>query len=39
VKVQEAEILRHEIDLIANVLLNAEIERQGIDMLAEAARR
>jgi flotillin len=39
VKVQEAEILRHEKELIANVLKNAEIERQRIEMLAEAARR
>ncbi len=39
VKVQEAEILRHEKELIANVLKNAEIERQRIEMLAEASRR
>jgi flotillin len=39
VKVQEAEILRHEKELIATVLKGAEIECQGIDMLAEAARR
>lgn len=39
VKVQEAEILRHEKELIATVLKNAEIERQRIEMLAEAARR
>ncbi|MBV8807750.1 MAG: flotillin family protein [Acidobacteriaceae bacterium] len=39
IKVQEAEILRHEKELIANVLKNAEIERQRIEMLAEAARR
>jgi len=37
--VQEAEIVRHEKELIANVLKNAEIERQRIEMLAEAARR
>jgi flotillin len=39
IKVQEAEILRHEKELIANVLKNAEIERQRIEMLAEASRR
>ncbi|MBV9444048.1 MAG: flotillin family protein [Acidobacteriaceae bacterium] len=39
VKVQEAEIRRHEKELIANVLKNAEIERQRIEMLAEAARK
>jgi flotillin len=39
VKVQEAEILRHEKELIANVLKNAEIERKQIEMLAEAARQ
>src|ERR1700761_3662736 len=39
VKVQEAEILRHEKELIATVLKNAEIERKRIEMLAEAARR
>ncbi len=39
VKVQEFEILRHEKELIATVLKNAEIERQRIEMLAEAARR
>ena len=39
VKVQEAEIVRHEKELIANVLKNAEIERQRIEMLAEASRR
>jgi flotillin len=39
VKVQEAEIARHEKELIASVLKNAEIERQRIEMLAEAARR
>ncbi len=36
---QEAEILRHEKELIATVLKNAEIERQRIEMLAEAQRR
>jgi flotillin len=39
IKVQEAEILRHEKELIANVLKSAEIERQRIEMLAEAASR
>ena len=39
IKVQEAEILRHEKELIANVLKNAEIERQRIETLAEASRR
>jgi flotillin len=39
VKVQEAEILRHEKELIASVLKNAEIEKQRIEMLAEAAKR
>ena len=36
IKVQEAEILRHEKELIATVLKGAEIERQRIEMLAEA---
>ena len=39
IKVQEAEISRHEKELIANVLKNAEIERQRIETLAEATRR
>ncbi len=39
IKVQEAEILRHEKELIATVIKNAEIEKQRIEMLAEAARR
>jgi flotillin len=39
VKVQEAEILRHEKELIATILKGAEIERQRIEMLAEAGRR
>ncbi len=39
VKVQEAEILRHEKELIATVLKSAEIEKQRIEMLAEAGRR
>jgi flotillin len=38
IKVQEAEILRHEKELIATVLKNAEIERQRIEMLAQAQR-
>src|SRR6185437_10599586 len=33
------EILRHEKELVATVLKNAEIEKQRIEMLAEAARR
>src|SRR6201993_394618 len=36
VKVQEAEILRHEKELIATVLKQAEIERQRIENLASA---
>jgi flotillin len=39
VKVQEAEILRHEKELIATVLKSAEIEKLRIEMLAEAGRR
>ena len=39
IKVQEAEISRHEKELIATVLKNAEIERQRIETLAEATRR
>ena len=39
VKVQEAEILRHEKELIATVLKNAEVEKQRIEMLASAARQ
>jgi flotillin len=39
IKVQEAEIARHEKELIATILKSAEIERQRIEMLAEAARR
>jgi flotillin len=38
IKVQEAEILRHEKELIATVLKGAEIERRRIETLAEAAR-
>ncbi len=39
IKVQEFEIQRHEKELIATVLKGAEIERQRIEMLAEASRR
>jgi flotillin len=39
VKVQEAEILRHEKELISTILKGAEIERQRIETLAEASRR
>jgi flotillin len=39
VKVQEFEILRHEKELIATVLKSAEVEKQRIEMLAEASRR
>ncbi len=39
IKVQEAEILRHEKELVATVLKGAEIERQRIETLAEASRR
>jgi flotillin len=38
IKVQEAEILRHEKELIATVLKNAEVERQRIETLAQAGR-
>ena len=38
IKVQEAEILRREKELIATVLKQAEIERQRITVLAEAER-
>ena len=38
VKVQEAEIMRREKELIATVLKGAEIERQRIETLAEAER-
>src|SRR5580698_104004 len=38
IKVQEAEILRHEKELIATVLKGAEIERQRIETLAGAQR-
>ena len=39
VKVQEAEILRHEKELISTILKGAEVERQRIETLAEASRR
>ncbi|MBV8896157.1 MAG: flotillin family protein [Acidobacteriaceae bacterium] len=39
IKVQEAEISRHEKELIATILKSAEIERQRIETLAEASRR
>ncbi|MBV9032961.1 MAG: flotillin family protein, partial [Acidobacteriaceae bacterium] len=39
IKVQEAEILRHEKELIATVLKSAEIEQKRIEVLAEAMRR
>src|SRR5262249_34420572 len=39
IKVQEAEILRRERELIATVLKQAEIERQRIQTLAEAERQ
>jgi flotillin len=38
IKVQEAEILRHERELIAQVLKQAEIEKQRIETLAEAEK-
>ncbi len=38
IKVQEAEILRHEKELIATVLKGAEIERQRIETLATAEK-
>jgi flotillin len=38
IKVQEAEILRHEKELIATVLKGAEIERQRIETLAGAQK-
>ena len=39
VKVQEAEILRHEKELISTVLKSVEIESKRIELLAEAMRR
>jgi hypothetical protein len=38
IKVQEAEILRHEKELIATVLKGAEIERQRIENMAAAEK-
>ncbi len=38
-KVQEAEILRHEKELIATVLKGAQIERQRIETMASAERQ
>ncbi|MFL6447003.1 MAG: flotillin family protein [Bryobacteraceae bacterium] len=38
VRVQEAEILRHEKELIATVLKRAEIDRKRVEMTAEAER-
>src|SRR3989440_7256879 len=39
IKVQEAEILRHERELIATVLKQAEIEKRPIETLAEAEKQ
>src|SRR5215210_5892858 len=39
IKVQEAEILRHEKELIASVLKGAEVERMRIETLAAAERQ
>src|SRR6516164_2898096 len=39
IKVQEAEILRHEKELIAQVLKGAEVERKRIETLAEAEKQ
>lgn len=39
IKVQEAEILRNEKELIATVLKKAEVERRRIETLAEAERQ
>ena len=39
IKVQEAEILRHEKELIATTLKQAEIERRRIETLAEAEKQ
>src|SRR5215471_8680701 len=39
IKVQEAEILRHEKELIAGMLKQAEVERQRIETLAAAERQ
>ncbi|OLE74007.1 MAG: flotillin [Acidobacteria bacterium 13_1_20CM_2_57_8] len=39
IKVQEAEILRHERELIAQVLKQAEVEKRRIETLAEAEKQ
>jgi len=39
IKVQEAEILRHEKELIATILKQAEVERRRIETLAEAEKQ
>jgi flotillin len=39
IKVQEAEILRHEKELIATILKQAEVERMRIETLASAERQ
>jgi len=39
IKVQDAEILRHERELIASVLKGAEIERKRIETIAEAEKQ
>lgn len=39
IKVQDAEIIRHERELIATVLKQAEIERRRIETLAEAEKQ
>jgi flotillin len=39
IKVQDAEILRHEKELIATILKQAEIERRRIETLAEADKQ
>src|SRR5690349_4021739 len=39
IKVQDAEILRHERELIATVLKQAEVERRRIETLAEAEKQ
>jgi flotillin len=39
IKVQEAEILRHERELIATILKQAEVEKRRIETLAEAEKQ
>src|SRR5215471_14390470 len=39
IKVQEAEIVRHEKELIATILKQAEVERRRIETLAEAEKQ